>query len=249
METDDLAKGLVTARTKYELSDALDRISRHHERVALGHLIEEYLSDSRWLVRHSAIRGIANCSNVDVEGLLLELVDRSADPHDLAYANAALGRRGTHRSLNYLASAIAHKKEDVATSAVRALSRIGSVEQLPIILSALEDRRWAVKWYAMIAVEEHGNGSAVGPVLRRVKKILGRDRKIVQGPRSELTAGLAFLWRYRSGNNDVMRLFDEYLPARRYRLQPEEEAALVQLESGSEASQQGNATDDALRRS
>lgn len=234
MTTEDLAAMLDQASTKYELSDALSAIGRHETRVALGAQVTVHLGDRRWLVRHSAIDALANCSDVDVEGILLEFVASSTDPHDILYTNVALGSRGGERSLEYLAGKTTHAKEDVANSALSAMTRIGSTEQLGCFVAALGDRRWAVKWYAMIAIEEHGDATAVEPVLLRVKKILGRERSAQTGGRSELTAGLAFLWRYRHEDAAVTKFFESYLPARRHRLQPGEEAELERLESRNE---------------
>jgi hypothetical protein len=67
--------------------------------------------------------------------------------------------------------AVSHPKEDVATSALAALTKIGSNAQQPLFLAALSDRRSVVKWYAMCAIEAHGDADAVDAVLARAQYI------------------------------------------------------------------------------
>jgi hypothetical protein len=199
--------------------------------VPLDPLIVQLATDRRWLVRHSAIGALGNADG-EVEDVLLRLARTSKDPHDLVYINAALGRVGGQRSLEYLMHAAGHSKEDVATSALAALTKVGTVAQEACFLVALADRRWSVKWYAMIAIEVHGDRASVDPVLTRAKRILSRKRGVPQAPRSELGAALAFLWRHRTQDANVASFFDDFLPGRRNKLTEEERALLQQAGTG-----------------
>ena len=223
---DDLIERLQSAKTKVEIACALDAISYAKRPVSLDPLIVSYAGDSRWLVRHAAIGALGACPDPQTERLLLDIGRGTQDESDLVYVNVSLGSVGSRECLGYLESMARHGKEDVATSALHALTVLGSSKQLPCFIAALHDKRWALKWYAMIAIEKHGDSSAVEPVLARVKRILGRKRAIEQGDRSELTAGLAFLWAHRSADPRASTFFADYLPARRHRLFEDEVKAL-----------------------
>ena len=126
-----------------------------------------------------------------------------------------------------LTQAVSHRKD--VTSALDALESIGSNAQQSCFLAALADRRWAVKWYAMCAIETHGDATAVDAVLRRAKHILRPGRIPRQAGRSELTAALGFLWRYRQVRPDVSQFFRSFLPSRTDRLAVGERTILERL--------------------
>jgi HEAT repeat protein len=167
---------LKSARSKYDIAAVLDALASAPEPFSVNRLVVEMTLDKRWLVRQSAISALGNAVGSEVEDALLRAAERAQDPQDLVYVNAALGKVGCHRSLSYLAQAVSHRKEDVATSALAALEKIGSNAQQPCFLAALADRRWPVKWYAMCAIETHGDTTAVDAVLIRAKRILGPGR-------------------------------------------------------------------------
>ena len=152
------------------------------------------------------------------------MLDHSTDPYDIHAAVMSLSSIGTERSVPALNRAALHRTRDVSGSAVTALARIAGHESVPFLIECLNGGR-AEPWSTMLAIEEHGDASAVDAVLRRVKKILGRSRKIPQGPRSELSAGLGFLWRFRH-LPPVTRFFADVLPKRENRLFDEERAEL-----------------------
>lgn len=217
------------ARSKYDIAFALDALARAPEPFVVDPLIVEMTMDERWLVRQSAIGALGNAIGKDVEDALLRAAGRAKDPRDLVHINAALGKLGTQQSLSYLAQAASHRKEDVATSALAALTKIGGSAQQPCFLAALADRRWAVKWYAMVAIETHGDTIAVDAVLARAKQIVRPGRIPRQAGRSELMAAFGFLWRYRLVRPDVSLFFRTFVPARSERMSADERRALEHL--------------------
>jgi HEAT repeat protein len=104
-------------------------------------------------------------------------------------------RQGHHPPAH--AAQIHHPKDDVKSSAINALAEVGNASILPVLLDALTDRSAVAKWYAMIAVDRHGDQRAIEPVCERVRVILSRQRNRQQAPRSELLAALQFLARHR----------------------------------------------------
>jgi HEAT repeat protein len=224
---------LRNARTKHDIASALDALARAPERYAVDPLIVQLAADERWLVRHSALGALGNAAGSEVEDVLLAVAERTQDPYDLVYVNAALGKVGSQRSLSYLTQAVSHAKEDVATSALAALTKIGTNRQQPLFLAALSDRRWIVKWYAMQAIEAHGDAGAVDAVLTRAQYLLRRRRVSRQGGRSELSYALGFLWRYRFDREDVASFFRDVVPSRIDRLTPKELADLEHLQETS----------------
>jgi hypothetical protein len=224
---------LRNANGKYDIASALDALARAPDRFFIDPLVIQMTTDDRWLVRHGAISALGNAVGPGVEDALLKAGERTKDWRDLVYVNAALGSVGGRRSLSHLAQAVSHPKEDVATSALAALTKIGTNAQQPLFVTALSDRRWAVKWYAMCAIEAHGDLGAVDPVLARARYILRRRRVPRQAGRSELSAALAFLWRYRSDRHDVSTFFQSLLPRRVNRLSASELADLRHLKESS----------------
>jgi HEAT repeat protein len=220
---------LRTARSKYDISSALDTLGRAPTPFVVDPLVVEMTSDDRWSVRHSTISALGNAVGQDVEDALLRAAERAKDPQDLVYINTALGKIGRHRSLAHLTQAVSHRKEDVATSALAALRKIGSNAQQSCLLAALADRRWAVKWYAMLAIETHGDAAAVDAVLARAKQILRPGRIPRERGRSELVAALGFLWRYRLVRPDVALFFGTFVPPRIARMSAEERVTLEDL--------------------
>ena len=150
-----------------------------------------------WQVRWDAIGALANCgSDPRTETALLDVLEHTDDDYDRINANAALSECGTTRAIPALAAQIHHAKDDVKCSAINALSEVGDASVLPILLDAFADRSAVAKWYAMIAIDRHGDERAIEPVCDRVRVILARRRQRIQAPRSELLAALQFLARH-----------------------------------------------------
>ena len=228
MEIGDLIAAVISAKTKYDVAFALDRLGKE-ESIPADDRILRLVGDDRWLVRHAAIRALSKCVSPQAEIILLERAARTNDPYDLIYINASLAVMGSSKSIPYLEKACRHQKQDVACSAIGALTRIGSVEQLPLFIDRLEKGRWVVKSYAMTAIEKHGDERAIEAVLSRVGKILSRKRKVEQLPRSELIEGLSFLYEYRRKDQRIAKLFEYTIPRKLDVLFETERSQLCQL--------------------
>jgi HEAT repeat protein len=160
-----------------------------------------WLGDNRWMVRHAAIGALGACRDPRAEAALIGVLEQSKDPADLIYANAALGRIGTRRAVAALARYIHHSKDDVKASAIYALARIGDTTLTPLFLDALGDRSQVAKEYAINALYQHGDSSAVPAVCARIRDILKRDRKLRTMPKTELMVAVEFILRFRHDEN------------------------------------------------
>jgi hypothetical protein len=207
---------------KYKLASLLRELAKC-EHVPLDRYLLELVNDPRWLVRYAAIDALGHCPEPEVETCLLTRTKVTDDFDDLVYINASLGQVGSIKSIPYLSEMTRHKKEDVATSALAALTRIGSCDNLPLFIARLAYGRSVIKWYAMAAINKHGDKSAIEPVIARVKQILSRRRKIEQH-HSELALGLEFLWKMRKQNHQIEGLLSWVNNKRKDFLFPDEKA-------------------------
>jgi HEAT repeat protein len=182
--------------TKFTLMWLLDAIA-DQEGILECRPILRVLGDKRWMVRHAAIGALGACRDPRAEAALIRVLEQSKDPSDLIYANAALGRIGTRRAVAALARHIHHRKDDVKASAIYALARIGNTTLTPLFLDALGDRSQVAKGYAVNALYQHGDSSAVPAVCARIKDILKRDRKTRTMPKTELMVAVEFILRFR----------------------------------------------------
>ena len=228
MGIEDLIAAIVSAKTKHDVAFALSRLGRE-ESLPADDRILRLVNDDRWLVRHTVIQALSKCVSPQAETILLERAAQTNDHYDLIYINASLAVMGSRKSIPYLEKASHHPKEDVSCSAINALTKIGGTEQLPLFMELLQKGSWAVKSYAMAAIEKHGNERAVEPVLSRVDRILRRKRKIEQLPRSELIVGLSFLYKYRSSDQRVAKLFEYTIPRKLDALFQTERSQFAQL--------------------
>lgn len=87
-------------------------------------------SDKRWPVRHAAISALACSATNDNEAELLHILMQSADSYDIIYAQVALGRIGTTRSLDALRGNLKSRKRDVRISAESAIDAISKRHSL-----------------------------------------------------------------------------------------------------------------------
>jgi hypothetical protein len=215
------------AKSKYELAFGLDDLARSGI-VPPDERIFRFVEDDRWLVRHSAIGALAKCRDSQAETVLLSRAEHTDDPFDLAYINSALFAMGSQRSLSYLQRVCYHSTQDVACSAINAIARINGSQFVPLYIERLVKGQAIVKWYAMTALEAHGDARAVKPILTRVATILRKQRKTQQHPRSELVQALTFLARYRAVP-EVAQVFEKLLPKRLDHLFPYERKQLQEL--------------------
>ncbi len=155
------------------------------------------IADRRWMVRHAAIRALGKCRTPRAEDVLIHVLERSQDPHDLIYANASLALVASTRAIQALRRHIHSRKDDVKASALYALSQIDDPRVPPILLDALTDRSRAAKEYAIRGLHKIGNASAVPAVCARIRAILKRQRKSITVPKTELIVAVDFVARFR----------------------------------------------------
>lgn len=114
-----------TEMDKYALSTALDMIAdlplKEDEDLSL---IANLLLDSRWLVRHAAIRALRSSTFPGAEENLIALLKSTSDDHDKVYCQATLSVIGTERSLPAIQANVASRKRDVKASAEGAIENI-----------------------------------------------------------------------------------------------------------------------------
>ncbi len=157
----------------------------------------ELVSNRRWVIRHAAIRALGKCRTPRAEDVLINVLETSQDPYDLAYANASLAQLATARAIPALRRHIHSKKDDVKASALNALSQIDDPTVVPIFLDALTDRSPAAKESAIHGLLKVGDSSAVPAVCARIRAILKRQRKVFTHPKTELMAAVEFAARFR----------------------------------------------------
>jgi HEAT repeat protein len=116
------------------------------------------------LVRHEAITVLGQCSDPRAEEALLGVLADPHDDYDRISANAALGQCGSRAAIPALAAQIHDRVDDVKCSAIYALMELGDSSLVPVFLDALSDRSSTAKWYAMHAIERHGNQLTIRPV-------------------------------------------------------------------------------------
>jgi HEAT repeat protein len=204
---DDLLAKSKGKPTQTALLDALRTMRRPPPFDTVGPL-SELSTDKRPAVREAAIQALRNCSSPQAEDVLLEVLDRVTDRYCLTYANAALGDVGSKKAIPALERMLDQKADDVRGTAVHAIKKIAGGDALPLFVRVLvDDRSASVKWGAMLAINEHGDRSALEPVLQRVGSILRKKRAIGQLPKSELRAGLEFLARVGPDDPRVVAVF------------------------------------------
>lgn len=110
---------------KYMLQGLLDALAKLALAPALSlEPIYRHLNDSRWLVRHAAIRALSGASSPEAEEHVLALLAVTEDPHDKLYAHVTLGRIGTPRAIPFISPGAASRKRDVKISAEAAIQSI-----------------------------------------------------------------------------------------------------------------------------
>jgi hypothetical protein len=181
-----------------------------------------YVVHPAWQVRLEAIKSLGESGSPRAERHLLHVLENSHDKADLSFANAALSRVGSHAAIPLLAGFIHHPVEDVKCSAIHALGVLGDSSITPLYLDALSDRSWVAKWYAMGAIQRTGDARAVGPVIGRLRIVLGRDRKTVVGGWTEVMYALDFLRRWQETDRSAAQMIEWVRSTRLDRLHPAE---------------------------
>ncbi|XEC95981.1 HEAT repeat domain-containing protein [Paenibacillus tarimensis] len=201
---DSLLKWLETETNKYTLQHILNQIAEQKNIQDCSPIIK-FIKDERAPVRHSAILALKACKSSITEEALIKILTESSDEHDLTYANSVLSEIGSNKAIPHLINLLGHSKVDVKCSALWALNELGNTLLLPIFLEALRGRSSAVKGYAMLAINRHGDETAINPVIERIKTMLKRKRTVES---DELILGLELLIRFQKEDQEIHELFD-----------------------------------------
>ncbi|WP_061540340.1 HEAT repeat domain-containing protein [Collimonas fungivorans] len=112
-------------KDKYALANLLDGLAEIPKPESLEiEPLFSLLQDSRWLVRHAAIRSLQGCASSEAEDKLLEVLANTSDPDDAVYCHSTLGRIGSYKALPALAQGLKSRKRDVKISAQAAITAI-----------------------------------------------------------------------------------------------------------------------------
>lgn len=90
-------------------------------------------------------------------------------------------------------------------SALWALNELGDASLLTTFIEALQDRSFAVKGYALLGINRHGNETAIKPVIERIKNMLKCKRKVKS---DDLILALGFLIRFKKDYEEIDELFN-----------------------------------------
>ena len=201
---DILLKRLEVEKSKYTLECILSQLSKQKEVPDCAPILQ-FIDDPRWLVRQSAIEALGKCNSSIAEEAVIRIITTSQDEYDLSYAIRTLNNLKATGSIPYLIPLMKHPKDDVKCSTLYFLNKFGDSALLPVFIEAMRDRSPAVKSYALSAIRNHGDETAVDPVYQRVKTALKRKRKINY---NELVPAFEFLNRYREKYNHIQELFE-----------------------------------------
>lgn len=201
---DMLLKRLEVETNKYTLEMMLARIAEQED-VPDCLPILKFINDNRWQVRYSAIEVLGRCKSSAAEDALIKVITESQDEDDLCYAIGSLCEIVATRSIPYLLPLVKHTKGDVRRAALSAIDELGDSSFLPLFIEAMEDRSPSVKYYALLALQNHGDETAIDVVYKRVKTVLSRKRKIES---DELVPAFEFLNRYREQYKKIQELFE-----------------------------------------
>jgi len=201
----DVIKRLNEEENAYKLSMLLEKIAQGEIELEDCSQIIKFINDKRTAVRHSAIEALRACKSSVAEEALIKIIMESTDEYDLTYANSVLSKIGTNKAVPHLINLLGHPKGDVKCSALWALNEIGDTSLLPTFLEALQERSVAVKGYALLGIDRHGNETAIKPVIERIKTMLKRKRNVES---DDLILALGFLVRFEEDYEEIREVFD-----------------------------------------
>ena len=205
-----LIKGISKEKDKYIVGSILDRISaiEKPEGINIEPIIAATKSD-KWLIRHSAIPALKKTSNPKAEDALIEVLKSSTDPLDLSYTNATLSEIGTTSSIPHLKGLLTHKKNDVASSSLHAIIKIGGKDYINLYRAYLSNGK--LKSCAISGVVAYGDESDVPLIEKRIKELVSKKRKIqmiLAENKTEVVLGLEFLKKIDSKQDKFQRFID-----------------------------------------
>lgn len=112
-------------KDKYIVASLLDIIADIEKPIGTElQPLFDAIKSNKWLVRHSAIQSLNNSFDPVAEIILIEIIDNSDDPYNLAYSNATLNKIGTLRAIPYLEKHLNSRKRDIQDSARFAIEEI-----------------------------------------------------------------------------------------------------------------------------
>jgi HEAT repeat protein len=117
-------------KNKYVLATLLDALAQVSKPSDLDLApVYAFLTDERWLVRHSAIQSLKRTNSPNVEGMILHVLETTSDPYDLVYCQATLNEIGSAKAIPFIAKNLKSRKRDVKDSAQFAIEAIEAREQ------------------------------------------------------------------------------------------------------------------------
>jgi HEAT repeat protein len=117
-------------KKKYVLAALLDALAHVAKPSDLDLApIYAFLTDERWLVRHSAIQSLKRTNSPNVEDMILHVLETTSDPNDLVYCQATLNEIGSAKAIPFIAKNLKSRKRDVKDSAQFAIEAIEAREQ------------------------------------------------------------------------------------------------------------------------
>lgn len=112
-------------KDKYVLSTMLDVLADIRKPIGIDlSPVYQLLGDSRWLVRHSAIKSLKNSESSGAEAHVLAHLEVTEDPYDIVYCHATLNCIGTELAIPLLQRGLKSRKRDVKSSADQAILAI-----------------------------------------------------------------------------------------------------------------------------
>ncbi len=189
---------------KYTLDTILERIEEQ-EVIPDCYPIIKCVYDVRGSVRHSAIIALGKCKNSDAEDALIKVIRNSKDEYDLCYAIGSLSMMGTTKAIQDILPLFKNEKGEVRRAALCAIDTLGGSAFLPLYMEALGDRSLSVKYYALLAIKNHGDETAIDVVYKRVRTILSKKRKINS---DELVAAFEFLNQFKNHDEKIEKLLE-----------------------------------------
>lgn len=143
--------------------DSLFQALQKQPRIPDATPILPFLVDRRGTVRHMAIRALKTCTDPRTEAVLLDILDRTDDEFDRAYALEALSGAGSTRAVPVLRRLYRRFEGEAKAVVIDLLARWGDESCQPDFVQALGDRSFGVRWSAMSAIRLRGNQQVVEP--------------------------------------------------------------------------------------
>jgi HEAT repeat protein len=98
------------------------------------------------------------------EDALIETLKRQDNPWSVFYAVVALRDLGTLRAVAPLKQVLKFPKQDVQCASILTIAHLAGAAETPFYISALEDRAYRPKLYALWALEDAGDARGIPAV-------------------------------------------------------------------------------------